>query len=93
MESTPTIQYLKKPHIKGDSLPFLKKGNESKDVYVNLFEINIKKPLKLYQYPFSTDPEIGEPISRTNITNLLVLNILSLLYLKLINLKIVSKRH
>ena len=60
MESTPTIQYLKKPHIKGDSLPFLKKGNESKDVYVNLFEINIKKPLKLYQYPFSTDPEIGE---------------------------------
>ena len=60
MESIPEIQYLKKPHIKGDSLPYLKKGNKSKDVYVNLYKINITKPLKLYQYPFSTVPEIGE---------------------------------
>ena len=60
MESIPKIQYLKKPHIKGDSLPYLKKDNKSKDVYVNLFKINITKPLKLYQYPFSTVPEIGE---------------------------------
>ena len=58
-EPTPKIQYLKKPHIKGDSLSYLRKKDKSKDIYVNLFQINIKKPLKLYQYPFSTVPEIG----------------------------------
>ena len=32
--------------------------NNNKDIYVNLFKIIIKKPLKLYQYPYSVSPEI-----------------------------------
>ena len=31
----------------------------SKDVYVNLFEIELKKQLILYQYPYTVDPPIG----------------------------------
>ena len=34
--------------------------NDYKDVYANLFEIKIKNPLKLYQYPFSVFPDVGE---------------------------------
>ena len=49
------ITYLKKPKIKGDSLPYV---NNNKEIYVNLFQIKIKKPLKLYQYPYSVSPEI-----------------------------------
>jgi aubergine-like protein len=37
-------------------LTYLKTGE--KDIYVNLFKINIKKPLKLFQYPYSVSPEI-----------------------------------
>ena len=32
--------------------------NNNKDIYVNLFKITIKKPLKLYQYPYSISPEV-----------------------------------
>ena len=49
------IQYLTKPKIKGDQLPYV---NTDKEIYVNLFKILIKKPLKLYQYPYSVKPEI-----------------------------------
>ena len=55
MESS--IQYLKKPKIKGDSLPY-KQGIS--DIYVNLFEFKMTKPIKIYQYPFTVNPEIGE---------------------------------
>ena len=54
MESTP-IQYLTKPKLKGDSLPYV---NKNKEIYVNLFQIIIKKPLTLFQYPYSVSPEI-----------------------------------
>ena len=54
MESKP-IEYLTKPNIKGDKLPYV---NNNKEIYVNLFKILIKKPLKLYQYPYSVTPEI-----------------------------------
>ena len=54
MESKP-IAYLTKPNIKGDKLPYV---NNNKEIYVNLFKILIKKPLKLYQYPYSVTPEI-----------------------------------
>ena len=54
MESKP-IQYLTKPKLKGDNLTYV---NNNKDIYVNLFKIIIKKPLKLYQYPYSVSPEI-----------------------------------
>ena len=36
-------------------MPYVK---DNKDIYVNLFKIIIKKPLKLYQYPYSVSPEI-----------------------------------
>ena len=49
------ITYLQKPKLKGENLPYV---NQNKDIYVNLFQINIKKPLKLYQYPYSVSPEI-----------------------------------
>ena len=55
MESS--IQYLKKPKINGDSLPYKQKIS---DIYVNLFEFKMSKPIKLYQYPFTVKPEIGE---------------------------------
>ena len=56
MESAPKIEYQKKPTLARDKLTYLKTGE--KDIYVNLFKINIKKPLKLFQYPYSVSPEI-----------------------------------
>ena len=57
MESTSSIQYLTKPNIKGDSLSYKQKIS---DIYVNLFEFKMTKSIKLYQYPFTVKPEIGE---------------------------------
>ena len=57
MESTTPIQYLTKPNIKGDSLPYKQKIS---DIYVNLFEFKMSKAIKIYQYPFTVKPEIGE---------------------------------
>ena len=56
METAPKIEYQKKPALAKDKLTYLKTGE--KDIYVNLFKINIKKPLKLFQYPYSVSPEI-----------------------------------
>ena len=56
METEPKIEYQKKPTLAKDKLTYLKKGE--KDIYVNLFQINIKKPLKLFQYPYSVTPDI-----------------------------------
>ena len=53
---SPKINYQNKPTIAKDKLPYLKPGE--KEIYVNLFKIKIKKPLKLYQYPYSVSPEI-----------------------------------
>ena len=52
--STP-IQYLTKPKIKGDNLKYVR---NNKEIYVNLFQIIIKKQLKLFQYPYSISPEV-----------------------------------
>ena len=57
MESTTPIQYLTKPNIKGDSLPYKQKTCQ---LYVNLFKFEMTKDIKLYQYPFTVKPEIGE---------------------------------
>ena len=54
MESNP-IQYVPKPNLKGDKLPYV---YNDKEIYVNLFKIVIKKPLKLYQYPYAISPEV-----------------------------------
>ena len=57
MESTTKISYLQNPKIKGEKLPYIKNINE---IYVNLFEFKMTKPITLYQYPFTVSPEIGE---------------------------------
>ena len=57
MESKPKITYLQKPKIKGEQLPYVKDINE---IYTNLFEFKMTKPITLYQYPFKVTPEIEE---------------------------------
>ena len=54
-----TIRYLPKPEIKPDNLKYLAQ-TEPKEIYVNLFQININKPLHLHIYHFTVTPEIGE---------------------------------
>ena len=51
------VEFLKKPKINVDKLKYIM---NSKDVYANLYEIEIKKELKLYQYPFTVNPPIGD---------------------------------
>ena len=56
MESSQEIKYRAKPNINAAKLPYIK--GEEKEIYVNLFQIKIKKPLKLFQYPFEIVPEV-----------------------------------
>ena len=49
MDPTTDITFLQKPDIKAGNLKYIE--NERK-VYANLYEIILKKPLKLYQYPY-----------------------------------------
>ena len=49
------INFLPKPNIKADKLKYIL---NSKDVYANLYEIKIKKELKLFQNPFTVTPAI-----------------------------------
>ena len=49
------INFLTKPKINTDKLSYVL---NTKKVYANLFEIIIKKELKLYQYPFTVTPQI-----------------------------------
>ena len=53
----PNVEFLKKPKINVDELKYIM---NTKDVYANLYEIEIKKELKLYQYPFTVSPPIGD---------------------------------
>jgi hypothetical protein len=48
MLNRPNIDMLKLNYIKG-----------SKDIYVNLYKINLKKNLDIYQYPYAINPEIA----------------------------------
>ena len=56
MELCKEISFLPKPKINLKDLSYIV---NSKDVYVNLFEIELKKQLILYQYPYTVDPPIG----------------------------------
>ena len=55
MEALKTIDFLPKPKINADNLKYVL---NSKQVYANLFEIIVKKELRLYQYPFEVSPPI-----------------------------------
>ena len=52
------IEFLKKPEINTQNLNYIM---NKKDVYANLYEIEIEegKELKLFQYPFTVTPPIG----------------------------------
>ena len=52
----PKLQYQTKPTLNKANLTYLKP--DEKEIYVNLFKINIKKPLTLFQYPYAVSPEI-----------------------------------
>jgi len=51
------MNFLPDPKLKGNELPYVNK-KETKDIYVNLFQIKIKKEIKLYQHPYKTEPQI-----------------------------------
>ena len=54
-----SFEFLKKPCIKGNNLNYIM---SQKKVYVNLFEIKLRKEINLFQYPFtvSTPIESGD---------------------------------
>ena len=56
MESK-SINFLPKQEINAQNLNYIM---NTKDVYANLYEIKIKKELKLYQYPYKVSPPIGD---------------------------------
>jgi hypothetical protein len=59
MESLPgeNINFLTKPKINKDKFKTITNPKDV-NIYANLFEINIKKELKLCQYPYTVTPEI-----------------------------------
>ena len=56
MERLEPITFLPNPHIKANNLDYV----EPVKVYSNLFEIKLKKEIKMYQYPFEVNPEIAK---------------------------------
>ena len=58
---TSSISFLPKPKI---SPPLLKYIRDTQKIYANLYKINLVKELNIYQYPFSTFPEINPGDSR-----------------------------
>ena len=50
------INFLPKPLLDPKKLSYI---NNSKKVYANLYEIFLTKNIKLYQYPFKSEPEIA----------------------------------
>ena len=57
MEDIKVINFLPKPNIDYEKS---KIWNNKKKVYANLFEIILKKDIKLFQYPYKVTPEIED---------------------------------
>ena len=55
MDPKTDIAFLENPKINMNKIDYIM---NKKSVYANLFEINITKELKMYQYPYSVTPEI-----------------------------------
>ena len=53
------INFLTKPNINKDKFKIITNPKDV-NVYANLYEINITKELKLYQYPYTVSPEIDK---------------------------------
>ena len=58
---TSSICFLPKPKISPQLLKYI---SDTQKVYANLCKINLIKELNMYQYPFSTFPEINPGDSR-----------------------------
>ena len=56
MEANVELSMVPKPNLNPDNLPYL--NGKSSDIYVNLFKINLKKNLDIFQYPYVIDPEL-----------------------------------
>ena len=56
MKKLEDISFLTKPIINAEELTYVL---NTKKVYANLFEINLKKKLTLFQYPYTVNPPIG----------------------------------
>ena len=54
------ITFLKKPKIDKNKLEILKGKENEANLYVNLFEIKLKKELNLFEYPYTVNPEIDD---------------------------------
>ena len=63
------IHFLPNPKINPAKLDYIKE--DAKNVYANLFEIQLTKDLKLYQYPYSVFPDIGYGDGDMRIRNIL----------------------
>ena len=57
MECLNDFVLLKKPEICPEKLSYIQRKN---NIYINLYEILIKKPLIIYQYPFKVFPKIED---------------------------------
>ncbi len=56
MEANVELSILPKPNLNPDNLRYL--NGRTSDIYVNLFKINLKKNLDIFQYPYVIDPEL-----------------------------------
>ena len=56
IESDTDINFLPKPKFHPERLKYIKM-KEPIEIYVNLYEIKLSKQIKLFQYPFTLDPE------------------------------------
>jgi hypothetical protein len=57
MESNENSIILTNPYINFSSFPYLKENLEN--TKINLFKINLKKDIIIYQYSISIEPEIN----------------------------------
>ena len=57
MESLKPINFLPNPQINPNSLDYI---TQQVDIYANLFEIKLAKPLKIYEYPYEVSPIIAD---------------------------------
>ena len=61
MEDSLNIKFLEKPNIKYENLSYIV---EKKEIYVNIFEFNTARDIKIFKYPFTITPEIDKNASK-----------------------------
>ena len=56
METEKQINFLESPNINGNNLNYA----NPVEIYANLFEINLTKPLIVYQYPYEVSKKMHD---------------------------------